>query len=304
MVIIHPKLTKFSNKYCQGSVFQRAKIAEKINEKIFGNTVKLYRGKMRNVDMEVIEDCYNFCLPENKEILLKPISFKDLDDYYGGVEILEKLKMYVGYMMDLPVSKSSKLNIKTIPALMHESTHILDYLINPKYLTCDRDLYNIAPGVKNLIMSDKAGNPQSEKVQNIINLYNELFYRIENNKNDKFQILTNAETKLSESLENMDFKTKIIVLKFMRTSMKMEQHAYKQDLHFAKILKKLGKPVDREDLIDYNKIIMFPEKIEIVEKMLLQTICSEREKLRPKPFWKKIISHITEIVQRKSNTNV
>ena len=119
MVIIHPKLTKFSSIYCKGSVLQRAKFAERINNKIFSNTLNLYKGKSRNVHVELIEDCYNFCLPEDKNILLAPLDVKSMDDYYGGIEILEKLGIYVGYMIDLPVSKSLKFNIKNFPALMH-----------------------------------------------------------------------------------------------------------------------------------------------------------------------------------------
>ena len=278
MVIIHSRLTKFSSVYCKGSVLQREKFAERINNKIFNNTLNLYKGKSRNVHAELIEDCYNFCLPEDKNILLAPLDVKSMDDYYGGIEILEKLGMYVGYMIDLPVSKSLKFNIKNLPALMHESTHILDYLLNPKYLVNDRDLNNIAPDIKNLLNVNDSVNTKYKKIKKILDMYNNVFYKIEDSDADKSQILKNAEEKLCKGVEGLDSKTKIVLLKYMRNSMIMEKHAYKQDVLYAGILKKLGKRVDSEDLKDYNKIIMFPEKIKIVEKILIQTIKSEREK--------------------------
>ena len=108
-------------------------------------------------------------------------------------------------------------------------------------------------------------------------MYNDVFYKIEDSGVDKFQILKNAEKKLRKGVEGLDSKTKIVLLKYMRNSMIMEQHAYKQDVLYARILKKLGRRVDSEDLKDYNKIIMFTEKIKIVEKILIQTINSEQK---------------------------
>ena len=165
---------------------------------------------------------------------------------------------------------------------MHESTHILDYLLNPKYLVNDRDLNNIAPDIKNLLNVNESVKTRYKKIKKILDMYNDVFYKIEDSGVDKFQILKNAEKKLRKGVEGLDSKTKIVLLKYMRNSMIMEQHAYKQDVLYARILKKLGRRVDSEDLKDYNKIIMFPEKIKIVEKILIQTINSEREKFSAK----------------------
>ena len=306
MVIIHPRLTKFSTLYAKGSVVQRAKSADRINEKIFGNTVKLYNNKKKNVHAEIIEDCYNFCLPENKNILLSPLESKS-DDYAGDVVILEKMKMFVGYMIDLPMSKSDKINIKSIPALMHESTHVLDYLLNPKYLVNERDLQNMTFISK--FYSNKEGcSPSdllvSDKVNKLVNLYNDVFYHLEDLNSDKSLILGNAEAKLKTCLNGIAPKVQIVLLKYMRNSMLMEQHAFKQDMHYAKILKKLGKPVDDADSKDYGKLAMFPEKIKIVEKLLVGTIKAERDKLRPQSVFQKFINNLKKRFTTKSNINV
>lgn len=84
----------------------------------------------------------------------------------------------------------------------------------------------------------------------------------------------------------------------------LEQQAYKQDMHYARILKKLGKPVDDEDLTDYGKLIIFQEKIKIVEKLLAQTIKAERDKLRPQSTFNRFIYRINNLFFSKSNANV
>lgn len=304
MIIIHPRLTKFSSFYTKGSLSYRAKSAEKINEKIFGNTVKLYYGKKKNVDAGIIEDCYNFCLPENKGIEFSPLYVKPDDDYAGSTEILEKMGKYVGFMIDLPMTKSDKINIKTIPALMHESTHVLDYLLNPKYLANDRDFRNLAPELTDLVEVYKNKNQECENFKNIVDLYNTVFYKVQNPNENKAKILKEADIMLRNALKSVAPKEKIILLKYMRNSMILEQHAYKQDMHYARILKKLGKPVDDEDLTDYGKLIMFPEKIKIIEKLLAKTIKAERDKLRPQGALNRFIHRINKLFLSKSNANV
>ena len=46
----------------------------------------------------------------------------------------------------MPVNSKKKLNILELPSFMHESTHVLDYLFNPKYIAnyrkmCEKNIY-------------------------------------------------------------------------------------------------------------------------------------------------------------------
>ena len=282
-MIIHPRLTKFSSAYTKGSLAQRFVLTEKINQKIFGNTVKLYSGKKNNYPAEIIEDCYNFCTPEDKNIMIKPLVVSENDDFAGGTKIMEKMGMYVGYLMELPVTKNDKINIRTLPSLMHESTHVLDYLLNPKFLKNDLDFFN-----------------NSKYCEDCFKFYEEHFYKLNENNDGQKEMLKTAEKETIKFLKTLPDDLKITFLKFMRYSMQMEEHAYRQDVHYARILKKLGKHVDNEELKDYNKILLFPEKINIVEKLLSKTIKNEREKLKPQS----LIQKIKSIFARKSNTNV
>ena len=278
-MIIHPRLTKFSSAYAKGSLAQRFAAADKINNKIFGNTVKLYQGKRNNYPADIIEDCYNFCTPENKNVAIVPLKDYGDDDLAGGTRVVEKMGMYVGYAMELPVTKNDKISIRTLPTLMHESTHVLDFLLNPKFLRSERAFFD---------------NPLSHK---FVKFYEKYFYN-EGAENVKPEdILKTAEHATSKFINLLPFSTKIVFLKFIRFSMQMEEHAYKQDYHYAKILKKLGKKVNQEELSDFGKELMLSEKIKIVENLLAQSIKEEREET-------KLLQKIKNYIYNQSNTNV
>ena len=258
---IHPRLTKFSSAYTKGSLAQRFAFADKINEKIFGNTVKLYRGKRRNYPAEIIEECYNFCTPENKNILFEPVNFPHADKYTGCTEIIEKMGMYAGFVIELPFVGNRNINIKLLPTFMHESTHVLDFMLNPKFLKNDLDMTN------------------SSLRTECVDFYEKFFYKFIGNTPEL--TLETAYNETVKFLKKIPDYMKITFLNYMRYNMQMEMHAYSQDTHYARILKKLGKPVGKGELEDYNKTILYSEKIKIVEKLLAQTIKKEREKLKP-----------------------
>lgn len=261
-MIIHPRLTKFSSVYTKGSLAKRFAMTEKINQKIFGNTAKLYPDKKRNYPVEIIEQCYNFCLPEEKYIMISPLNISKDSDFAGGTTIMEKMGMYVGYLMQIPLTQNNKINIKTLPTLMHESTHVLDFLLNPKFVRNDLNISN---------------NPQFDQ---FAKFYDHFFYKITDENNNPEEILKTANNETKKFIKDLPAKLKISFLNFIRYSLQMEEHAYKQDLHYAKILKKLGKPVDSEELVNYNKLLLLPEKLRIAEELLAKTIKEERSKLK------------------------
>ena len=259
-MIIHPRLTKFSSAYAKGPLAQRFATADKINNKIFGNVVKLYRDKKNTYPAEIIEECYNFCLPEEKTVVIQPMTVYNPKDYYGGVDFLCKMNMYVGFAIELPVTKSDKLHVKTIPTLMHESTHVLDFFLNPKFLINDVKFNEL----KN---NDKCWG-----------IYQEYFYNSSGKTLD--EILNNARSNTKNVLKEMNPNDRLIFLNFIKYSLQMEQRAYKQDSVYANALKKIGKPFDKEDLPDFSKIMHAKEKIELVEKMLADEIKQQRKSLK------------------------
>ena len=277
-MIIHPRLTKFSPAYAKGSLAQRFAAADKINNKIFGNVVKLYHDKKNTYPAEIIEECYNFCLPEEKNVVIQPMTVYNSEDYYGGVDFLCKMNMCVGFAIELPVTKSDKLHVKTIPTLMHESTHVLDFFLNPKFLRND---------VK---FNDLKNNDKCWEV------YQEYFYKSSGETLD--EILDNAQSNTKNVLKEMKPNERLIFLNFIRYSLQMEQRAYIQDSVYANALKKIGKPFDKEDLPNYSKIMLAKEKIKLVEKMLADEIKEQRKSLK-----NSLPARAKNIFARKSNTN-
>ena len=239
---------------------QRFALADKINNKIFGNIVKLYPNKKNTYSAEVIEECYNFCLPEQKTVVLQPMTIYNSEDYCGGVDFLSKMNMYVGFAIELPVTKSDKLHVKTIPTLMHESTHVLDFFLNPKFLRNDVKFNEL------------------NKNEECWEIYQKYFYNSSGKTLD--EILKNAKSSTKEALKKLNPQDRLIFLNFIRYSLQMEERAYKQDSVYAKVLKKIGKPFDKEDLPDYSKIMHTKEKIELADKMLAEEIKKQRKCLR------------------------
>ena len=60
--------------------------------------------------------------------------------------------------------------------------------------------------------------------------------------------------------------------------MQMEDHAYNQDLKFAKLMKKLGRPTDSESLQDYASVMHFRKKIGIVNNIIQEELAKARVK--------------------------
>lgn len=261
MIKLSPN-TRFSNNIARGSISSRIKLAEELNTKVFRRLLQLY-DKKNACGIGVIKSSYNSILPERKNIQVLPLSTKDYDEYGGGMRVEEGAKNYLsGYSIEIPTNKKKKLNILELSSFMHESTHILDFLLNPKYIAnyrrmCEKNIYD----------------------KKYFGLYEKYFYNTEDMmKNGRKKMLTFAEEETREGLKKVPQDEKIIFLNYIKYSMEMEYHAYKQDVMFARILQKLGKPIDKESLEDYNKYMAFPEKIEIVNKLLREEI----EKLRIK----------------------
>lgn len=254
--------TRFSHYISRGSILSRKKLSEEINQKVFQRMLQLYDNK-NACGIGVIKNSYNAILPERKDIQILPLPPKDYDEYGGGVRVEEGRKNILsGYSIEVPTNKKKKLNILELSQFMHESTHILDYLLNPKYIAnyrqmCERNVYD----------------------KEYFSLYDKYFYNTEDmKKNRKKDMLELVESETRKGLKKVLSDEKLVFLNFIKYSLEMENHAYKQDLLYARILQKLGKPIDEESLNDYNKYMAFPEKIDIVNKLIKEEI----EKIRQK----------------------
>ena len=261
MIKISPN-TRFSINVARGSIASRRKLSEELNTKVFQKMLQLY-GNKKSYGIDAIKNNYISLLPERKKIEITSLPLKDYDDFNGGVVVDESRENCLsGYSIELPVDKKKKLNITELSSFMHESTHVLDYLLNPKYIAnygqmCEKNIYD----------------------KKYFDIYEKYFYNPEDmKKNPKKDMLILAEEKTREALKKVPHNETMIFLNFMKYSMEMEHHAYNQDLLYAKILQKIGKPVDKESLEDYNERMAFPEKIKIINGLIREELEKSRIK--------------------------
>lgn len=258
MIKLSPN-TRFSYYITKGTMSSRIKRTEGLNNKVFQRLLQLYDRK-NACGIGVIKNSYNAILPEKKNIQIHALSLKDCDLYGGGTRVEGSEKYLTGYSIEIPTNKKKKLNILELSSFMHESTHVLDYLFNPKYVAnykqmCEKNIYD----------------------KKYFSIYEKYFYNSdEMAKNDKKEMLILAENETKKALKKIPYNEKLIFLNFIKYSMEMEYHAYNQDVKYARILKSLEKPVDEESLEDYNKYMAFPEKIKIINKLLKEELESKR----------------------------
>ena len=261
MIKILPN-TKFSYKFSKGAVSDRLKQSDEFNKQIFGRILQLY-DKKTFCGIGVIKNSYNKFLPENKNIEISPMQTRDYDEYGGGTRVEEISNHLIGYSIEIPVNVKKKLNILELPAFMHESTHVLDYLFNPKYIAnykkmCEKQIFD----------------------KDYFQIYEKWFYNTEAMmKNNKKDMLIKAEQETKNALINVPFDEKIIFLNYIKYSMEMEKHAYEQGVRFAEALSKLKRPVDKESLDDYNKYLCFGEKINIINRLIKEEVENRRIEL-------------------------
>ena len=260
MIKLSPN-TRFSQYISRGTTTARIKLSEEINKKVFYRMIQLY-GNKNACGIGAIKNSYNALLPERKNIQIVPLPLKDYDEYGGGVRVEEGRKNFIsGYSIEIPTNKKKKLNILELSQFMHESTHILDYLLNPKYIAnyrqmCEKNIYE----------------------KKYFSIYDKYFYNTEDMiKNSKKFMLNLAEQETRDGLKKVPSKEKLIFLNFMKYSMEMEYHAYNQDIIYARLLQKLGRPIDEESLNDFNKYMAFPEKIDILNKLIKEEIAKIRQ---------------------------
>lgn len=252
---------RFSHNISRGTIKSRIKTADELNGKVFQKVLQLY-GRKENCGINAVKGGLNSVLPERKNVQILPMAHRDSDEFSGSVDIEEeKTNILTGYTIKLPVDKKKKFCVIDLSQLMHESTHILDYLLNPKYIAnyrqmCERNIYD----------------------KKYFDLYENYFYNPDGMRdNDKQKMLELAEKETRKGLRRVPHKDRIIFLNYVKYSMEMEYHAYSQDLKYARILQKLGKPVNEADLKNFNDFMAFPEKIKLVNKLIKEELDNLRK---------------------------
>ena len=266
MIKLSPNIV-LSNRYTNGNVKSRIQRSEKINSQIFQRIIPLFENK-NSCYLSDIKLNYKKSMPENKAVDVVPIKQSVHFEQSGYVAFNDDVVSANYYILGIESRKKGKkenVSAKSLPDFMHESTHVLDYLLNPKYLA-------------NMVKMQQMGifdKPYYE-------IYDNLFYNSEHvgvyGLKNKSKIIENAEKETRKALQDVPFKEKLVFLNYIKYSMETEYNAYNQECIFVDLLKKMRNFAFLKKHRNCNDYYHFPEKIELVNKLIKEAIDKERAK--------------------------
>ena len=258
MIKVTPNMN-FSSSIARGTIKTRELLTEELNEKVFHNVLQVY-DKKNTCGIGAIKTRFNRVLPENKNVNIKPLPLKDYD-ICGGTTVIEDNNIELtGYSIEIPVNKRKKFCIIDLPEFMHESTHIIDWLLNPKYVAnyrkmCDKDIFS----------------------KDCYDIYHKIYDEPDFMAKPSKHLFGIIKDKTKKAVNDLPFDEKITFLKFLKFRMELENHAYKEEVRFAKLMKKLGKKVDSVSMVDYSNYMKIPQKINIIKEIISEEITKERQ---------------------------
>ena len=257
MVSVEPSV-KFSYNLIRGSVKSRQEFVSGLNNKIFNFLLPAFA--KRKVDINYLDKIYTPLLPEPKYVKIKKLDNVNRNIVQGLSDYIEECGKFKGLTIELSTKKSKVKNTDFI-TFMHENTHVLDVLSNPKYTA----------RIKKLNCFDERYTPVNDWFDNVM-------YHEEDIQNlaTKKQLIKSIYKKTEKAIKNLSRIEKIDILQDSRYTLEQEYNAYEEQLKYAKILFKMKRPVDDLDLKDYSKKYMFKEKLSILKNIIYKLIQEER----------------------------
>ena len=268
---------KFSYNLIKGSVRQRKKFVSQTNEKMFE---AFYTELKNNCSFSKFKKVYARTIPEYKEVKIS--KFQE-DKYACAAQdyIYDENKGILGLTLEIPTQKPKnifKQILKTIlnPRyteiskeklidIMHENTHVLDTLANPKQTALTQKLY----------LGGKYNKRRNK-------LYDYSLYKKEGMCVQKIKpkkVLGRVKKETMKFLADKSVEEQIAHLQDMRYQLEQERHAYAEERKYAEILKSRGEKVLPCYLQDCDKLYLFTEKIEFLKSLAFKLIKKERMRL-------------------------
>lgn len=256
--VLSPKI-KLSYNIVKGSVQTRKIKAQDFTSDIYDSFLECLKSNKSVLKFETVKSKISKKAPGiNIKVLKNNISNNDaIMDVYADKEG----KVY-GYLLAFKSPKNI-LKVPFMPILMHEITHLSDYLFQPKLLSREQKILKIP-----------------DKTNRYVKFYEKYMYdEFLFNQNDaKDKYLANVKVALDKFISGTD-KTYIIdYLQDIRYSLKTEMNAYEMQKKFAYKLKDSGFKINPSDLLERVKYFMFEDKIKLVEKSLSDLIKDQRIK--------------------------
>src|SRR5574344_1213254 len=256
MIKISPD-TKFSYNLIKGSVSSRKKYASNLNQQVFDSLELSMKGNSSQVSD--LENTICEVLPEDKNIKILKNANKNVDG--ASAYLYDSSENIIGQTLEIP-TKKGKFGTKVLVTVMHELTHILDSLSNPKYIS------------RACLMTK-----QGKYNNSFYRWYDGVLYAEEKYKtdNDKKKCLKIVKDKTEKFLKGKSPEEKLNYIQDARYTLETERNAHNEQLKYAKILNSQHKEIYDTDLEDCDKVYLFTEKINLLKQMGLDTVSEIRK---------------------------
>lgn len=236
---------------------------QKVSELFVTNEMDSYTTKTTAVSARIIEEKIQEVLPQKSYIIIENLMNTDkaTSDTYGTIFTThnenEGVYTITQKGIKMPLTKDGKICADNVWVLLHEFTHIMDYIINPKI-----EIREFKTNLDTTFPDD-------------------LFHKYINtsNKNLNFFNRIILNLKLNKHMRNFSDEQKIDILQDIRYVIKSEINAYSNMLKYqAEIDKNLGinqnLKTDEQRLSEFD----FDHKLKFINKKLSRTLVKTRKK--------------------------
>ena len=252
---------KFSYNISKGSIQDRKELVSKLNDNFFDAFLEL-SGNNKKTKLKDISKLYGKLLPEKKNIKVTSLSKKYKDCDGASDYIYDNIGRIQGVTLEIPTNMFGKSKASLV-TLMHENTHVLDTLAQPKHTAL----------LQKMIMKNKYTTARDNWFQN--ELYNSENIASFDTDNIKKR-MEDVEHLTRKFIRKKSIQDKIDYLNDARYELEQEQNAHAEQLRYAKKLQSLGRDVEKEDLDDCDRVYLFTEKIKVLKKILREILVKER----------------------------
>jgi len=249
---------RFSYDIVKGSLKNRYNKTTELSKDIFQTiTERIHDNK---IDIADIVYAMEKNMPEQKPV--KVIPKKNQDIFEGASDYIEKKGQYVGQTIEIPVVRG-KLPLKSLPVYMHELTHVLDILFNPKYTA------------RSIKMEQK--HLYDKKYSHCID---NTLYKAEkyNTLQEKEDLLNKRKSEIKNWISGKKPDEKLDCIQEAKNYLEKELKAYKSEGTFHKKMKANGLEVQENQFEDEAHEYLFEEKIELLKDLGKEIVKKERKR--------------------------
>ena len=247
---------KFSYNITKGSASKRQENTRRISNDIFKAVSNMSDNE--GIKVKDIISAMDNIMPESKPIKISTTKGNDL--FTGANDYIEKNGQFVGQTLEIPLIRG-RLPLGVIPVYMHELTHVLDILYNPKYT---------------------ARTNAMERKHLYDTKYNKCFdkslYRAEtySSLQEKKDLIERRRSEVKHWIAGKTPREKIDCIQETKNMLEMELHAFNAEKVYADLMRTMGINVPKEEFNNEAEEYLLEEKIQMLKELGKEIIKKER----------------------------